>query len=274
MKEVRSAATSLRGKLPNRHEFNWREAKVRRKNERRKKGENIHVRANESQAAFRNFPFAQFNYSHVEEVNEVNNRRFHTLFNRVRQHLARPICELFSPPFPLPNSDPSPLCRSAPFSHPMEKFSRAAYIVERAGRSVYHLDEMQLSRNAARPPTRNARLKISTRSKEDTVLGTTRLGFLKIQGRVVILFMELSQVKVDQTRVLVILRVLLQPVVYFSFDIPDSADRDVIFCFVFLRRVCSLYFYDFLRPLVTFSRRLIFRFVIRDKSEAGMKTEG
>lgn len=32
----------------------------------------------------RNFPFAQFNYGHVEEVNEVNNRWFHTLFNQVR----------------------------------------------------------------------------------------------------------------------------------------------------------------------------------------------
>lgn len=34
--------------------------------------------------SFRNFPLAQFNYGHVEVVNEVNNRRFHTLFNRVR----------------------------------------------------------------------------------------------------------------------------------------------------------------------------------------------
>lgn len=32
----------------------------------------------------RNFQFAQFNYGHVEEVNEVNNRWFHTLFNQVR----------------------------------------------------------------------------------------------------------------------------------------------------------------------------------------------
>ena len=57
----------------------------------------------------------------MEEINEVNNRRFHTLFSRVR-NLARPIYELFPP---VPTQKSSHDC--------IHRWTR---------RSVYHLGEM------------------------------------------------------------------------------------------------------------------------------------